>query len=72
MVDLGKRIKIARIMSDTSTGSLADEVGISRNFLSLLENNKQTPSFETLCKIAFILRLLIYILALSNLVLLEI
>lgn len=49
---LGTRLKRAREEVNLSQGSFAKALGLSSEYISLLESGKRTPSFETLLKIA--------------------
>ena len=49
---LGERIKIYRKEKGYSLRTLADMVGVSASFLSLVERNKSMPSIDTLRKIS--------------------
>ena len=49
---IGGRIKSAREASRLSQGDFAKAVGLSAEYISLLEKGKRTPRFETLQKIA--------------------
>ena len=49
---LGTRLKRAREEVSLSQGSFAKALGLSSEYISLLESGKRTPSFETLLKIA--------------------
>jgi transcriptional regulator with XRE-family HTH domain len=49
---LGTRLKRAREEVNLSQGSFAKALGLSSEYISLLEAGKRTPSFETLLKIA--------------------
>lgn len=48
---LGKKIKENREKANLSQEQLAEQLNISRNFLSALERNIKTPSLETFIKI---------------------
>jgi transcriptional regulator with XRE-family HTH domain len=48
----GIRLKRAREEVNLSQGSFAKALGLSSEYISLLESGKRTPSFETLLKIA--------------------
>jgi len=52
-MDIGTRIKIARLATNTSVEKVVALAEISRNYLSLLENNKKDPSLKMLKKIAY-------------------
>ena len=49
---LGTRLKRAREEINLSQGAFAKSLGLSSEYISLLESGKRTPSFETLVKIA--------------------
>jgi len=49
---LGTRLKRAREEISLSQGAFAKALGLSSEYISLLESGKRTPSFETLFKIA--------------------
>ncbi|MGA2363022.1 MAG: XRE family transcriptional regulator [Candidatus Aminicenantales bacterium] len=49
---LGTRLKRAREEVNLSQGAFAKAVGLSSEYISLLESGKRTPSFETLLKVA--------------------
>ena len=49
---LGTRLKRAREETGLSQGAFAKALGLSSEYISLLESGKRTPSFETLLKIA--------------------
>jgi len=49
---LGTRLKKAREEVNLSQGAFAKSLGLSSEYISLLESGKRTPSFETLLKIA--------------------
>src|SRR5512137_91594 len=49
---LGTRLKRAREEVSLSQGAFAKALGLSSEYISLLESGKRTPSFETLLKVA--------------------
>ena len=49
---LGTRLKKAREEVSLSQGAFAKALGLSSEYISLLESGKRTPSFETLQKVA--------------------
>lgn len=49
---LGLRVKELRELSDLTQEKLAAKAGISRNYISSIENGRYSPSIETLNKIA--------------------
>ena len=51
-MNVGKGIKFVRVASDLKQGEMAGRLGISQNYLSLLENNKAEPSMALLKKIS--------------------
>jgi len=48
----GKKFRIARIEADLRQNKCADSLDISANFISLIENEKKTPSMQLLSKAA--------------------
>src|SRR4030065_2413879 len=48
----GTRLKRAREEVNLSQGAFAKSLGLSSEYISLLESGKRTPSFETLLKVA--------------------
>jgi len=51
-VNVGKGIKFVRVASSLKQGEMAMRLGITQNYLSLLENNKAEPSMALLKKIS--------------------
>lgn len=51
-MNVGKGIKFVRVASGLKQGEMAGRLGISQNYLSLLENNKAEPSMSLLKKIS--------------------
>ncbi len=51
-MNIGKGIKFVRVASGLRQGELANQLGISQNYLSLLENNKAEPSLGLLRKLS--------------------
>lgn len=51
-MNIGTNLKILRIARDISQKELAEQVGITHNYLSMIENNSKTPSLTLLEKIA--------------------
>lgn len=51
-MDIGKGIKFIRLASGLKQGKMAKMLGISQNYLSLLENNHAEPSISLLKKIS--------------------
>lgn len=49
---LGKAIKLQRQAKDLKQKELAEKVGISSNYLSMIERGEKSVSFDTLVKIA--------------------
>lgn len=47
-IEIGTRLRHARLTKDMSLRQLADEVGCTEGFLSKIENNKARPSLATL------------------------
>ena len=50
-----KQIKKIRVMKGLTQAEIAHRVGISQNFIGLIERGERTPGFKTLGKIAFAL-----------------
>lgn len=48
---LGKAIKIARIKRDMSQSQLGEAVGVSSNYISMLENDRRDPSWSFICNL---------------------
>ena len=57
MVSLGTEIKEKRISKCLTQLELADKIGLSRNYISDLENDRYMPSVLTLAKISKVLNL---------------
>ncbi len=53
--NLGRVIQKTRIEKGVSQDNLSEEVGITRTFLSLIENGRRFPSYDTLTNITSIL-----------------
>lgn len=51
-LNLGKRIKLLRINAGIKQGQLADRLGVSANYISLLENGKKEPSLQFMKKLS--------------------
>jgi transcriptional regulator with XRE-family HTH domain len=45
---LGEELRAARLQAKWSQEKLADEAGISRNYVSLLELNRKSPTVDVL------------------------
>ena len=54
-MDLGKRIKDRRILLNLTQEELADRCELTKSYISQLENNKTSPSLETLTNILEVL-----------------
>jgi immF control region 10 kDa protein len=54
-MNIGDKIKAKRREGGLTQSELADKVGISRNYISDLENGRYIPSVKTLSKIASVL-----------------
>ena len=50
--NLGQVIQRARVKKGVSQEQLSKETGITRTFLSLVENGKRFPSYDTLVRIS--------------------
>lgn len=51
----GKRLRKLRRNKDLTQEQLADKVGVSLNFIGQVERGENSPSFETMQKIAEVL-----------------
>lgn len=51
-MDIGNIIKNVRIEEQLTQDEFAKRIGISRSYLGDLENNRKSPSVETLQKLA--------------------
>lgn len=51
-MNLGRAIKLCRTQRALTQSELADKVGISTSYLSLLEQNKRDPSISIIEKLA--------------------
>lgn len=51
-MNIGKTIKILRIGLQIKQRDFAEKLGVSPNYISLLENNKKEPSLSLLRKVA--------------------
>lgn len=49
---LGDAIRLIRTARRRTQSSLSDEIGVSNNFISLIEANKKVPSIEVLQQLA--------------------
>ena len=56
-MSIGEEIKKNRNEKGFTQDELAEKIGISRNYISDLENNRYTPSVKTLSKIAVVLQM---------------
>src|SRR5258708_15057200 len=52
IMDLGKIIKLLRISAGLKQETLAAKLGVSANYISLIENNKREPSLAFLRNLA--------------------
>ena len=57
LIDLGERIRLARLRRNINAQLLADRAGISRQTLSTLENGSGSVSLATFIQVLFILGL---------------
>jgi len=55
MKSIGLQIKLARIAKNIRQGKLARRLGITQNYLSLIEGSKCLPSVKLLKKLSIIL-----------------
>lgn len=51
-MNIGRSIKFVRVATEIKQGEMAKRLGISQNYLSLLENNHSEPSLSLLKKIS--------------------
>ena len=51
-MDLGKAIKLVRTAAGMRQGTVAKQLGVTANYLSLIENGKREPSVSFLRKLA--------------------
>lgn len=51
-MDIGRSIKFVRVAAGIRQNEMAERLGISQNYLSLLENNKSEPSLSLLRRIS--------------------
>jgi len=52
---LGRNLKRIRTEKDISQGDIARELGVSRGFVSNLENGKTNPTLATITRVADVL-----------------
>ena len=50
--NLGETIKLLRNAKDFTAVELADQIGVNKSYVSLLENNARRPSIDVLSKLA--------------------
>ncbi len=55
MIDVGQRLRELRTAGELSIRDLAKKSGLNVNTLSMIENNKASPSLETLQQLSFVL-----------------
>lgn len=48
---LGKAFKLARSRRNLTQKDLAERLGVSENYLSLLENDRRDPSWSFICRL---------------------
>lgn len=63
---IAKNIKKFRKLSNVSQSDLANKIGLTRNYLSLVESGKREPSMGTVKKISKLLKVPISILILET------
>lgn len=56
-MSIGDEIRRCRHIKGITQDELAEKIGISRNYISDLENNRYMPSVKTLSKIAIVLQM---------------
>jgi len=57
MLSVGQLIKIGRINKDLSQDDVASELEVTKNYISLVENNKKNPSITFLRRISKLLEI---------------
>jgi transcriptional regulator with XRE-family HTH domain len=53
----GEPLKLLRIMNEIKSKDLAEQLGISPSYLSLIENNKKRPTLEIVEKYAEVFKM---------------
>lgn len=56
-MSIGGKIRSQRNKYNLTQDELADKIGISRNYISDLENDRYVPSVKTLSRIASVLKM---------------
>ena len=56
-MSIGDEIKRKRSEKNLTQDKLAEKIGVSRNYISDLENDRYVPSVKTLSKIASVLQM---------------
>lgn len=51
-MNIGKAIKLCRTRRDFTQAELANTIGVTASYISLLERGKRDPAFSTVCNIA--------------------
>jgi len=54
---LGKNLKRVRTKKSISQGDIARSLGVSRGFISNIENGKTNPTLETIARLAKVLQI---------------
>ena len=66
MYKVGHLIKIARISKGIGQDELAKKIGVSKNYISLVENSKKKPGVEFLKQVASFLEVPLLLLMWEN------
>tara|TARA_R110002020_G_scaffold468738_1_gene693242 strand:- start:707 stop:919 length:213 start_codon:yes stop_codon:yes gene_type:complete len=53
-MNIGKSIKYGLVMKDMRAKDLAERLGVSQNYISLLSNGNKTPSARILTSLALV------------------
>lgn len=60
-MELGKCIKVARVIADLDQAGAAKKMDMTSNYLSLIENNHKVPIIGTIKKITKVLDIIVTI-----------
>lgn len=56
-IQLGKNLRKIRTAKGMSQGDIARELGVSRGYISTIENGKMNPTLSTIVKLSKVLRI---------------
>ena len=56
-MDIGNVLKLVRTRKNLTQQEMADTLGISQNYLSLIESNKKKPSIDLITEFAKVLKI---------------